>query len=149
MKKISGSFICTKIITPILAFGFTSLLLILPLLGMKEPQMPHPILLFPVGLIIVLYAYFKLYVWSTYDDVYDEGSFLVFKKKRKIRNVYIDDILTITHSIKGHYPEKISIVVRNNDNSHDTLSFLTPFRLSRITTNPILVELRNRANNKH
>ncbi|RCR53317.1 hypothetical protein, partial [Vibrio harveyi] len=81
MKKISGSFICTKIVTPILAFGFTSLLLILPLLGMKEPQMPHPILLFPVGLIIVLYAYFKLYVWSTYDDVYDEGNFLVFKKK--------------------------------------------------------------------
>lgn len=97
----------------------------------------------PVFLAVVGYFIMKNLVFDLIDEVYDEGSSLLFKNKGKSVRVNLADIKNISYSVMVN-PPRVTISLRHKTEFGDELSFSPPASLIPFKKNKDISDLIDR-----
>ncbi|PKN51002.1 MAG: hypothetical protein CVU43_24510 [Chloroflexi bacterium HGW-Chloroflexi-5] len=147
MKKLSsGSTFFYKRIFPAIWFGFIIFFIITTLYADRSHSNGGAdVMLFivPVFLAVVGYFIMKNLVFDLIDEVYDEGSSLLFKNKGKSVRVNLADIKNISYSVMVN-PPRVTISLRHKTEFGDELSFSPPASLIPFKKNKDISDLIDR-----
>jgi len=96
-------------------------------------------------LIMAGFGYFimKKLVFDLINEVYDEGSSLLFKNGQKTVRVNLNEIKNVSYSIMVS-PPRVTISLRRKTEFGDELSFSPPMSFILFKKNPDIVELIDR-----
>ncbi len=97
----------------------------------------------PAFLAVVGYFIMKNLVFDLIDEVYDEGSTLLFKNKGKSVRVNLADIKNVSYSVMVN-PPRVTISLRHKTEFGDELSFSPPANLIPFKKNLDITELIDR-----
>jgi hypothetical protein len=145
MKKLSSrSTFFFKRIFPAIWFGFI-IFFILTALFVDRRDAAADVMIFVVPAFLTVVGYFimKNLVFDLIDEVYDEGSSLLFKNKGKSVRVNLTDIKNLSYSVMVN-PPRVTISLRQKTEFGDELSFSPPASLIPFKKNPDITELIDR-----
>lgn len=124
MKKLSsnGTFFYKKVF-PLLWFGIIALIAFAGLFE-EHKQKEDPIVILFVCIFMAAIGYFimKYLVFDLMDEVYDEGSSLLFKNKGKTVRVNLSDIKNVSYSVLIN-PPRVTLSLRHKTEFGDEISF--------------------------
>jgi hypothetical protein len=145
MKKLSSkSTFFQKRIFPVIVFGFLGIFMLAPLFdGHKESSADIIFFIFPVIMAVFLYFLMKNLVFDLIDEVYDEGSSLLFKNNGKTVRVNLTDIKNVSYSVVVN-PPRVTLSLRCKTEFGDELSFSPPASLIPFKRNKDILELIDR-----
>jgi hypothetical protein len=127
MKKLTSktTFLYKKLF-PFIWFGFILIFLSIVLLANLKGNGPG-IMFFviPIGMIVFGYFLMKNLVWDLIDEVYDEGTDLLFRNRGKEFRVKLKDIKNVSYTTMMN-PPKVTLSIRYPTDFGDELSFLPP-----------------------
>ena len=127
MKKLSSktTFLYKKLF-PLLWFGFLAIFLCVGLLANTTGNGPGIMfLVIPIGMIVFGYFLMKKLVWDLIDEVYDEGTALLFKNRGKEIRVNLKDIKNVSYTTMMN-PPRVTLSIRYPTGLGDELSFSPP-----------------------
>ena len=147
MKKLSSRAIFFyKRVFPAIWFGFIGLFLFALLYADRSHSNGSAdVMLFvvPVFMSVIGYFIMKNLVFDLIDEVYDEGSSLLFKNNGKTLRVNLTDIKNVSYSVMVN-PPRVTISVRHKTEFGDELSFSPPGSLIPFKKNKDITELIDR-----
>ena len=79
----------------------------------------------PIGMIIFGYFLMKKLVWDLIDEVYDEGTALLFRNRGQEFRVMLKDIKNVSYTIMMN-PPRVTLSIRYPTDLGDELSFSPP-----------------------
>jgi hypothetical protein len=147
MKKLSsrGIFFYKRIF-PAIWFGFIGLFLFTSLYADRNHSNGSAdvmIFVVPVFMAVIGYFVMKNLVFDLIDEVYDEGSSLLFKNNGKMVRINLTDIKNVSYSVMVN-PPRVTISVRHKTEFGDELSFSPPGSLIPFKKNKEITELIDR-----
>jgi len=147
MKKISsGSTFFHKRIFPVIWFGFIVFFIATALYAdRRHSSGGADMMLFIVPVLMAVIGYFvmKNLVFDLIDEVYDEGTSLLFKNKGKSIRVNLADIKNVSYSVMVN-PPRVTISLRQKTEFGDELSFSPPASLIPFKKNQDITDLIDR-----
>jgi hypothetical protein len=145
MKKLSSkSTFFYKRIFPAIWFGFLAFFILLGLFAdRKDSSADIMIFVGPVFMAVIGYFLMKNLVFDLVDEVYEEGSSLVFKKNGKTVLVNLTDIKNVSYSVLVN-PPRVTLSLRCKTEFGDELSFSPPASLIPFKRNQEILELIDR-----
>jgi hypothetical protein len=147
MKKLSSkSTFFFKRIFPAIWFGFIVFFILTALYADdRYGNGSADIMLFvvPVFMAVVGYFVMKNLVFDLIDEVYDEGSSLLFKNKGKSVRANLTDIKNVSYSVMVN-PPRVTISLRLKTEFGDELSFSPPASLIPFKKNQDIMDLIDR-----
>jgi hypothetical protein len=145
MKKLSSkSTFFYKRIFPAIWFGFLAFFILLGLFAdRKDSSADIMIFVGPVFMAVIGYFLMKYLVFDLVDEVYEEGSSLVFKKNGKTVLVNLTDIKNVSYSVLVN-PPRVTLSLRCKTEFGDELSFSPPASLIPFKRNQEILELIDR-----
>ena len=127
MKKLSSktTFIYKKLF-PLFWFGFLIIFLSVGLLANIRGNGPGIMfIVVPIGMMIFGYFLMKKLVWDLIDEVYDEGTALLFRNKGTEFRVNLKDIKNVSYTTMVN-PPRVTLSLRYQTELGDELSFSPP-----------------------
>jgi len=127
MKKLSSktTFIYKKLF-PIFWFGFLTIFLCVGLFtSIKENGPGIMFIVIPIAMMVFGYFLMKKLVWDLIDEVYDEGSALLFRNKGTEFRVNLKDIKNVSYTTMTN-PPRVTLSIRYQTELGDELSFTPP-----------------------
>jgi hypothetical protein len=145
MKKLSSkSTFFYKRIFPAIWFGFIIFFILTALfVDRRDSNADVMIFVVPVFMAVIGYFIMKNLVFDLMDEVYDEGSSLLFKNKGRTVRVNLTDIKNVSYSVMVN-PPRVTISLRHKTEFGDELSFSPPASLIPFKKNPDIKELIDR-----
>ena len=145
MKKLSSkSTIFYKRVFPAIWFGLIALFVLTSLFANpKQENERVVILMFSVFMAAIGYLVMKNLVFDLLDEVYDEGSSLLFKNHGRSVHVTLTDIKNVSYSVLVN-PPRVTISLRRKTEFGDELSFSPPGSLIPFKKNQDILELIDR-----
>lgn len=146
MKKISsGSTFFYKRIFPAILFGFLIFSNLMGFIADKKENSPPQlvIFIFTVFMAAIFFFIMKNLLLDLMDEVYDEGSSLLFKNKGKTVRVNLIDIKNVSYSVAVN-PPRVTLSLRCKTEFGDELSFSPPASLIPFKKNHDIAELIDR-----
>lgn len=146
MKKLSSnSTFFLKKIFPAIWFGFIGLFLWMVLFVDTKSQNSDVIMVMITAIFMAGIGYFmmKYLVFDLMDEVYDEGSSLLFKNNGKTVRVNLTDIKNVSYTVLLN-PPRVTISLRHKTELGDELSFSPPASLLPFKKNREIEELIDR-----
>lgn len=145
MKKLSSkSTFFYKRIFPAIWFGFIIFFILTALfVDRRDSNADVMIFVVPVFMAVIGYFIMKNLVFDLMDEVYDEGSSLLFKNKGRTVRVNLTDIKNVSYSVMVN-PPRVTISLRHKTEFGDELSFSPPAGLIPFKKNPDIKELIDR-----
>ena len=140
MTKISGSTTFYNKIVPTLWFG---LLAFIALGGVKAKSFDLLFVLAPVVMALFGVAIMRKLVWDLADEVYDCGSYLLFRKSGREQKVPLSDVMNVSHS-QFSSPERVTLSLRSPGNIGSELTFNPPMRLNPFSKSDLVSDLIHR-----
>ncbi len=145
MKKLtSKSTFLNKRIFPAIWFGFLGFFMLTAFFA--SPQNNGQNIMFIVmPIVVAIFGYFimKKLVFDLIDEVYDEGSSLLFKNKGKEVRVNLKDIKNVSYSTMIS-PPRVTLSIRYKTEFGDELSFSSPMSFIPFKKNLDIEELIDR-----
>ena len=145
MKKLSSkSTFFYKGIIPAIWFGFLGLVVLTLIFGSGRKYDPG-IVFFVIPIFLAAFGYFimKRQVFDLADEVYDEGSTVLFKNKGKEVRVNLKDIKNVSYSAMMS-PPRVTLSIRYKTELGDELSFSAPMSFIPFKKNSDIEELIDR-----
>lgn len=149
MKRLSSKTIYLyKIVFPVFWFGILGCFALIALFGISKCN-DFDVIAFVMPIIIPLvmaaFGYFvmKKFVFDLINEVYDEGSSLLFKNGKKEVRVNLHEIKNVSYSAMVS-PPRVTINLRRKTEFGDELSFVPPISFIPFKKNPDIVELIDR-----
>ena len=127
MKKLSSktTFLYKKLF-PLLWFGFLAIFLCVGLLANLTGNSPGIMfVVIPIGMIVFGYFLMKKLVWDLIDEVYDEGTGLLFRNRGNEFRVNLKDIKNVSYTTMVN-PPRVTLSIRYPTDLGDELSFSPP-----------------------
>jgi hypothetical protein len=127
MKKLTSktTFIYKKLF-PLFWFGFLTIFLCVGLFANIAGNGPGIMfVVIPIGMIVFGYFLMKKIVWDLIDEVYDEGSALLFRNKGTEFRVNLKDIKNVSYTTMIN-PPRVTLSIRYQTELGDELSFSPP-----------------------
>ena len=127
MKKLSSktTFIFKKLF-PLLWFGFLIIFLCVGLFANIAGNGPgFMFIVIPIGMMVFGYFLMKKLVWDLLDEVYDEGTTLLFRNKGAEFRVNLKDIKNVSYTTMMN-PPRVTLSIRYQTELGDELSFSPP-----------------------
>lgn len=127
MKKLNSktTFLYKKIF-PFLWFGFITIFFCVGLLANFTGNGPGIMfVVIPIGMIVFGYFLMKKLVWDLIDEVYDEGTALLFRNRGKEFRVNLKDIKNVSYTTMLN-PPRVTLSIRYPTDLGDELSFSPP-----------------------
>src|SRR5512136_3129241 len=149
MKRLSSkSIFFYKIVMPIFWFGFLGVFMLTALFANHKANGSDVIAsVMPIvmPLIMAAFGYFilKKLVFDLINEVYDEGSSLLFKNGRKEVRVNLNEIKNVSYSTMVS-PPRVTLSLRRMTEFGDELSFSPTMSFIPFKKNPEIVELIDR-----
>jgi hypothetical protein len=145
MKKISSkTTFFHKRIFPVIWFGFIGFFILTGLFAdSKDRTADIMIMVVPALMAVIGYFVMKFLIFDLIDEVYDEGSSLLFKNKGKTVQVNLTDIKNVSYSVAVN-PPRVTISLRCKTEFGDELSFSPPASLIPFKRNKDILELIDR-----
>ena len=145
MKKLSsGSTFFLKHIFPALWFGFIVFSILIGLFAGSRDNVENMMMLVGPALMAVIgYYLMKYLIYDLIDEVYDEGTTLLFKNNGKTVRVNLTDIKNVSYTVVIN-PPRVTISLRHKTEFGDELTFSPPSRLIPFQKNKDIVELIDR-----
>jgi len=127
MKKLtSKTTFYYKRVFPFIWFGFLGVFLCVGLFSSISKKGPGVLfLVVPIGMAAIGYFIMKKLVWDLIDEVYDEGTSLLFKNKDQEVRVSLKDIKNVSYSAMTN-PPRVTLSIRYKTALGDELSFSPP-----------------------
>ena len=148
MKRLSSktTFIYKKVF-PIFWFGFIAIFLVMVLFAERRAKPDIAMSFIPVvmPLIMAVFGYFimKKFVFDLIDEVYDEGSSLLFRNGQIEVRVNLTDIKNVSYSTLVN-PPRVTLSIRYKTEFGDELSFTPPASLIPFKKNADIADLIDR-----
>jgi hypothetical protein len=145
MKKLSsGSTFFFKRIFPAIWFGFI-IFFILAALFVDRRDSTADVMIVVVSVFLATVGYFimKNLVFDLVDEVYDEGSALLFKNNGKTVRVNLTDIKNVNYAVVVN-PPRVTLSLRCKTEFGDEISFSPPASLIPFKKNQDIEELIDR-----
>jgi len=145
MKKLSSkSTFFLKRIFPLLWFGFIVFSIMIGFFAPSQDK-AETIMIFvgPAFMAVIGYFLMKNLIFDLIDEVYDEGSTLLFKNNGKTVRVNLTDIKNVSYSVVIN-PPRVTISLRHKTEFGDELTFSPPSSLIPFKKNKDIVELIDR-----
>jgi hypothetical protein len=101
------------------------------------------IFIVPVLMAVIFYYLMKNLIFDLMDEVYDEGSSLLFKNKGKTVRVNLTDIKNVSYTVVIN-PPRVTLSLRCKTEFGDEISFSPPGSLIPFKKNKDIVELIDR-----
>jgi len=115
-----------KRVFPIIWFGLLSVFLCVGLFASISGHSPGIMfVVMPIVMAACGYFIMKKLVWDLIDKVYDEGTTLLFRKRRKEVRVSLKDIKNVSYSMMTS-PPRVTLSIRSKTELGDELSFSPP-----------------------
>ena len=127
MKKLNSktTFIYKKLF-PLFWFGFLIIFLSVGLFANIRGNGPGIMfIVVPIGMMIFGYFLMKKLVWDLIDEVYDEGTALLFRNKGMEFRVNLRDIKNVSYTTMVN-PPRVTLSLRYQTELGDELSFSPP-----------------------
>ena len=127
MKKLTAktTFFYKKVF-PVFWFGFLAVFVCLGLFSMRSKDGPGIVVLVPPMVMAVIgYFIMKKLVWDLIDEVYDEGSSLLFRNGGQEVRVNLKDIKNVSYSTLTN-PPRVTLSIRYRTALGNELSFSPP-----------------------
>jgi hypothetical protein len=133
-----------KRIFPFIWFGFLSAFLGVGLFANVSGHGPG-IMFIVVPMFMAAFGYFimKKLVWDLFDEVFDEGTTLLFRNKGKEIRVSLRDIKNVSYSTMTN-PPRVTLSIRYKTDLGDELSFSPPASWIPFKKNKDIEELIDR-----
>ena len=127
MKKLtSKATFFHKRVFPFIWFGFLGVFLCVGLFTNASQNGPGIIfLVVPMGMAVFGYFIMKKLVWDLIDEVYDEGTSLLFRNGDKEVRVRLKDIKNVSYSTMTN-PPRVTVSIRHKTVFGDELTFSPP-----------------------
>ena len=127
MKKLtSKTTFFYKRVFPLIWFGFLGVFLCVGLLSsIFGKGLGIVFLVIPLGMAIFGYFIMKQLVWDLIDEVYDEGTSLIFRNGNQEVRVSLKDIKNVSYSTMTN-PPRVTLSVRYQTPLGDELTFSPP-----------------------
>ena len=124
MKKLNSktTFVYKKLF-PLFWFGFLTIFLCVGLLTINNEKGPG-VMFVVIPIVMMVFGYFlmKKMVWDLLDEVYDEGTALLFKNKGIKTRVNLKDIKNVSYATMVN-PQRVTLSIRYQAELGDELSF--------------------------
>lgn len=146
MKKLSSkSTFFLKRIFPAIWFGLIIFFVMTALLTDSKDNNSGIIMVFITSIFMTAIGYFimKNLVFDLMDEVYDEGSSLLFKNKGKSVRVNLVDIKNVSYTVIVN-PPRVTLSLRCKTEFGEEISFSPPASLIPFKKNKDIVELIDR-----
>jgi len=148
MKRLSSrSTFLYKKIFPIFWFGFIAFFIVSELFAVRRPGAgaAPSVMSIVMPLIMAAFGYFimKKLVFDLIDEVYDEGSSLLFRNGQKEVRVSLTEIKNVSYSTMVS-PPRVTLSLRHITVFGDELSFSPPASIIPFKRNADIVELIDR-----
>jgi hypothetical protein len=145
VKKLSSkSTFFYKRIFPAIWFGFLVFFIVTGLFADgKDITADVMIFIVPAFMAVIGYLLMKNLVFDLMDEVYDEGSSLLFKNKGKTVRVNLADIKNVSYAVVVS-PPRVTLSLRCKTEFGDEISFSPPASLIPFKKNKDIVELIDR-----
>ena len=127
MKKLTSktTFLYKKLF-PFIWFGFLSIFLCVGLFANISGDGPGIMfVVIPICMIVFGYFLMKKLVWDLIDEVYDEGTALLFRNRGKEFRVNLKDIKNVSYATMIN-PPRVTLSIRYTTELGDELSFSPP-----------------------
>ena len=124
MKKLtSKTTFLYKRLFPFMWFGFLAIFLCVGLLANFKGNGPGIMfVVIPIGMIVFGYFLMKKLVWDLIDEVYDEGTALLFRNRGTEFRVKLKDIKNVSYTTMVN-PPRVTLSIRYPTDLGDELSF--------------------------
>jgi hypothetical protein len=145
MKKLtSKSTFFNKNIFPAIWFGFLGFFVLTTLLASDKESGPG-IIFIAVPIFMAIFGYFimKKLVFDLIDEVYDEGTSLLFKNGGKEIRVNLKDVKNVSYSTMVN-PHRVTLSLRYKTELGSELSFSPPMSFIPFKKNADIEELIDR-----
>jgi hypothetical protein len=145
MKKLSSkSTVFYKKIFPAIWFGFLGVFVLVSISEQsKQNEFDIMFIAIPILMAVIGYFIMKRFVFDLIDEVYDEGSSLLFKNSGKEVRVRLTDIKNVSYSLKVN-PPRVTLSLRHQTELGDELSFSPPISFIPFKKNRDIEELIGR-----
>jgi hypothetical protein len=146
MKKLSSkSTFFLKRIFPVLWFGFILFFLSAALFSKAHGKNSGIVMVLVTAVFMAVIGHFlmKNLVFDLMDEVYDEGSSLLFKNKGKSVRVNLADIKNVSYTVVVN-PPRVTLSLRIKTEFGDEISFSPPASLIPFKKNKDILELIDR-----
>ena len=127
MKKLTSktTFLYKKLF-PLIWFGFLIIFICVGLFANISGNGPGIMfVVIPIFMIVLGYFLMKKLVWDLIDEVYDEGTALLFRNKGKEFRVSLKDIKNVSYTTMIN-PPRVTLSIRYTTDLGDELSFSPP-----------------------
>lgn len=148
MKKLtSKATFFHKRVFPFIWFGFLGVFLCVGLFTNVSQNGPGIIfLVVPMGMAVFGYFIMKKLVWDLIDEVYDEGTSLLFRNGGKEVRVSLKDIKNVSYTVMTN-PPRVTVSIRRKTDFGDELSFSPPVSWVPFKKNEEIERLIDRIDN--
>ena len=145
MKELtSKSTFFYKRIFPVIWFGFLGFFVLTSLFASGKENGPGIMFsVMPIFMAVFGYFIMKKLVFDLIDEVYDEGSTLLFKNKGKEVRVNLKDIKNVSYSAMMS-PPRVTLSIRYKTELGDELSFSPPMSFIPFKKNSDIEKLIDR-----
>ena len=100
-------------------------------------------LVVPIAMVTFGYFLMKKLVWDLIDEVYDDGTSLIFRNNKQEVHVNLKDIKNVSYSIMTN-PPRVTLSIRYKTPFGDELTFLPPASWVPFKKNGDIVKLIDR-----
>ena len=140
MNRISGSTAYFKVVFPIIWFGFLAFFI---LGGIRAETFDLMFVLAPLAMALFGAFIMKKLVWDLADEVYDCGSYLLFRTSGIEQKVLLSEVVNLSHS-QFSSPKRITLHLRAPGTLGSELTFNPPMRLNPFSKSDLVSSLIHR-----
>lgn len=145
MKKLtSRATFFYKRVFPVVWFGFVGVFLLVGLFSSASgKKLDIMFFVLPLGMAVFGYFIMKKMLWDLMDEVYDEGSCLLFRNGDQEVRVNLEDIKNVSYSVSTN-PPRVTMSVRHKTAFGDELTFSPPASLVPFKKDEAILRLIDR-----
>ncbi len=142
MNKISSRFtVFHKLVFPVFWFGFLAVFVAIGIFG-GALEMPLLFLFFPLLMALIGFILMKKLVWDLADEVYDDGEFLLVRKRSEEDRIALSNIMNVNATTYMN-PSRITLKLVTPCKFGTEISFspITAFTLNPFAKNQVAEDL--------
>ena len=145
MQRISSRMtFFSKVIFPLIWFGFLGLFAVITLFVQKlKDGPPMAMMVAPVIMAVLGFLVMKKLVWDLADEVLDGGDFLVVRFGREEDRIPLSNIINVSYT-EWVSPAKVTLALRIPSKFGHDISFSPPARFLPFAKSPIVADLIRR-----
>jgi hypothetical protein len=146
MRRISSrTTFWYKWVFPIIWFGglaaFAVVGLLINVTGYRPERLPFIIL--PIVMAAFGYFFMKKLVFDLVDEVWDDGTSLIFRNRGREDRVRLSEIMNVSYSPLIN-PPRVTLMLRQPSNFGSEISFAPPIRFIPFAKSPVIEDLIRR-----